>query len=105
MLARYPPQDPPSPYRTLACFPELNIHGELEQNVLFDGKPVLFENERGELFMRTFNRERPVVMVGAEVFRQCCEVLQKMGHFEVARGYAKALKALIYAEIVRWMHG
>jgi hypothetical protein len=72
---------------------------------LFENDPVLFENGRGELFMRTFTTQRPVAMVGAEVFRQCCEVLQKTGHFEVAGSYAKALKALIYVEIEKWMHG
>jgi hypothetical protein len=105
MLARHPPHQDPSSSRLLSDFPEFNFHGELEQNSLFEGKSVLFENERGELFMRSFTRERPILMVGAEVFRQTCEALEKMGHWEAARSYAKTLKTLIYVEIERWMHG
>lgn len=104
MLARYPPPLHPSS-RSLTDFPEFNIHGELERNQQFRNTPVLFENDRGELFMHTLNPQRPVLMVGVEVFRQCCEGLQRMGHFEIARSYAKTLKALIHVEIEKWMHG
>lgn len=105
MLARYPPHQDSSSSRLPSDFPEFNFHGELEQNSLFEGKSVLFENERGELFMRTFTREKPILMVGAEVFRQTCEVLQRIGHWETARSYAKTLETLVYFEIERWMHG
>ncbi|KAE9372561.1 hypothetical protein N431DRAFT_558369 [Stipitochalara longipes BDJ] len=105
MLARHAPHQDPSSSRLPSDFPEFNLHGELEQNSLFDGKPVLFENERGELFMRSFTRERPILMVGADVFRQTCVALEKMGNWEVARSYAKTLKILIYVEVERWMHG
>ena len=76
---------------------------ELEQNPLFESSPVLFGNERGELFMRTFASQRPIVMVGADLFRTCIEILQRVGHFEIARSYTETLKALIYIEIERWM--
>lgn len=105
MLARYSPQDQPSSLRSPSDFPEFNIHGELERSQLFGNAPVLFENERGELLMHTFTPQRPIVMVGAEVFRQCCQVLQSIGHFEIARSYMKTLKELIYIEVQKWMHG
>lgn len=40
----------------------------------------MFEDERGGLFMRGFTKERPILMVRAEVFKQTCEALEKMGH-------------------------
>jgi hypothetical protein len=104
MLARYPPPHYPSS-RSLLDFPEFNIHGELESNQLFRNEPVLYENDKGEQLMRTFTPNRPVVLVGAEVFRQCTEILQRMGNFEIARSYAKTLDVLIYVEIENWMQG
>jgi hypothetical protein len=102
MLTRYPPGHHTS-LRSPADFPEFNMKRELDRNPLFENTPVLFENERGELFMRTFAPQRPIMMVGAELFRRCTEVLQRMGHFEIARSYTKTLKALAYVEVEKWM--
>jgi hypothetical protein len=33
------------------------------------------------------------------------DVLDRIGHFDMARRYAKVLKALVGAEIEEWMHG
>jgi hypothetical protein len=104
MHARYPAQDQPSSSQSPSDFPEFNINGELDRSPLFENLPVLFENE-GDLFMRTFAPQRPVMMVGGELFRQCAEVLQRLGHFEIARCYFKTLKSLIYVEVEKWMHG
>ena len=105
MLARYPLQIQLSPTGSISDFIEFNIHGELEQSGQFQNTPVLFENDKGELLMRSLSPQRPVLMVGAEVFRQCHELLLRMGHFEIARSFAKTLEALIYVEIEKWMHG
>ena len=105
MLARYPPQNQPPPPRSSSDFPEFNMHGELGGDSSFDGTPVLFEDDRGELFMRTFVSQRPVVTVGGEVFRHCADALNRMGHFEIARSYSKTLTALVYVEVEKWMDG
>ena len=102
MVARYPPPSH-SPSRSLSDFPEFNIHGQLERNRYFRAEPVLFENDKGELLMRTFNPQHLVVMVGAEALRHCCEVLERMGPFEISRSYAKTLNALVSVEVENWM--
>lgn len=108
MLSRYPSHHRAMSPRSLSNLPEFNLDGiaQLGDRLLdLNASPVLFENERGELFMRTIQRPHKVMLVGAEIFRQCHDVLDKIGHFDVARSYAKVLKALVGEEIEEWMHG
>jgi hypothetical protein len=80
-------------------FPEFNLRGKFTQEHLASVAPILFENAIGEQLLRTIDEPRMVYHVGADVFRQCVDVLQRMGHCGNARKYAVTLGALIHVEL------
>lgn len=66
---------------------------------------VLFNNEMGEQLLRTVSEPRQVYHVGADVFHQCVDGLQRMGHCGNASKYGATLTALIHSELEKWMAG
>ena len=96
-------QPQPSIARTLADFPEFDLRSD-GTGACEEG-PVLFQNAIGEQLMRTMGRPRIVWQVGGDIFRQCADSLDRMGHCGNSRRFAITLMALINPEIESWMLG
>jgi len=91
--------------RAVSDFPEFNLHGSFSEEHLASKAAILFQNRIGEQLMRTIGSPREVYHVGADIFRQCLDILQRVGHCGNARLYAGTLLAIIKPEIERWMLG
>jgi hypothetical protein len=97
----YTPSTPHSPLE----FPELIIDGQFSAEHLASSAYILFKGPAGEQLQRTITEPRQVVQVGADIFRGCIDVLQRMGHCGNARAYGKTLWVAIESEIELWMVG
>jgi hypothetical protein len=96
---------PPVIPRSPSEFPEFNVRGRFTKDHLSSAAPVLFENTIGELFMRTIGEPREAHRVGADIYRQCIDVLLRMGHCGNARKYGATLVAIIDLEVEKWTLG
>lgn len=94
---------PPSTSHSPSEFPEFNVRGRFTREHLDSVAPILFQNAIGEQLLRTVDEPRMEYHVGSDIFRQCVDALQRMGHCGHARKYADTLMALIHVEIEKWM--
>lgn len=85
---------PPITPRSPSEFPEFNLHNRFTREHLASPAPILFENPMGEPFMRTIGEPRMVYRVGADIYRQCVNLLERMGQCGYARRYGATLLAL-----------
>ena len=91
--------------RSPSEFPEFNLHRSFTDEHLVSKAEVLFLNRYKEQFMRTIEMPKTVHRVGADLVRQCNDILERVGHCGNARAYGKTLTTLIGPEVDKWMHG
>lgn len=95
----------PNTPRAPSEFPEFDVEGRWTNDHVKTEAPVLFQNAAGEQLVRTIGMPREVWHVGADVFRQCVDVLERMGRWGNAKRYGVTLSALINPELEKWMLG
>jgi hypothetical protein len=105
MLTRYLLDQETTDLTPTFNFPEFNTRNEPEQRSNSNHLPVLFEDKRGEVMVRRISKGSAALMVGPEIFRATYEALERIGHWDIARSYARTLMALIHVEIESWMSG